>query len=217
MELYAKIITDDKRFERMLSLELSDCGVAIISDIDRCCQKLTPDNFITVVDFDFCREDITELCNSSKVIGFSHLYRSELGKKAESCHAFFQRPFLVSDFLSAVFSDIGDSNRIQNVREKRSSRSAHAKKKEYLVLNPERKSVVFGQEDILLTENEFKIIFCLYEKRGETVSREELSAVLGSGEGNICDVYICMLRRKLDNRFGLKILLTVRGKGYMMR
>ncbi len=217
MELYAKIITDDKRFERMLSIELSDCGAFVISDIDAFSGKLTPENFITVIDLDFCKEDITDLSCVSRVIGFSYQYKSELGKVTDNCQAFFQRPFLMSDFLAVVFKDDEDINRIDSLREKRSSRTSSAKSKEYLVLDYERKSVIFGQDDILLTENEYKIISCLYDKKGEVVSREELSSVLGSSESNMCDVYICMLRRKLDNRFGIKFLITIRGKGYMLK
>ncbi len=216
MELYAKIITDDKRFERMLALELSGCGVNVISDINSISDKLDQNNFFTIIDLDFCQEDIEELCNSSKVIGFSHSYKNELGKRVDGCHAFFQRPFLMSEFLASVFGDIDASSRAQSIREKRSSRPA-AKRREYLVLDHERKHIIFGQDDIALTENEFKLISCLYERRGEAVSREELSSVLGSSESNMCDVYICMLRRKLDNRFGIRFLITVRGKGYMLK
>ena len=31
------------------------------------------------------------------------------------------------------------------------------------------------------------------------------------------DVYICHLRRKIDNKLGLKLIYTIRGKGYMLK
>ncbi len=217
MELYAKIITDDKRFERMLSLELSGCGVTIISDIDALADKLTHDNFFTVIDLDFFQEEISELNKTSKVIAFSRLYKSEFARITENCHALFQRPFLISEFLSAIFTEDGASTRNENIRKKRINRSLSVNNKEYLTLDHGRKMVIFGEEKISLSDNEFKILSCLYEKKGEVVSRDDLSSLLGSNESNICDVYICMLRRKLDNRFGIKIILTVRGKGYMVK
>jgi DNA-binding response OmpR family regulator len=57
----------------------------------------------------------------------------------------------------------------------------------------------------------------LYERAGEPVSREELSAVLSSSEGNMCDVYICKLRTKLESVSNRKLIYTVRSKGYALK
>ncbi len=216
MELYAKIITDDKRFERMLSLELSDCGIVLVSEMESFSKKLTKDNFFTVVDLDLCREDISELCANSKVIGFARASKTELGHAADSCYAFFHRPFLISEFLSEMFGD-DKLRRSRSLREKRSRGSTRREGRESLTLDSEGKCVLFGKESIPLTDNELSVMSLLYERRGSAVSREEISAALGADSGNICDVYICMLRRKLDNRFGMKLITTVRGKGYMLK
>ena len=45
----------------------------------------------------------------------------------------------------------------------------------------------------------------------------ELSKLIGGASGNMCDVYICMLRKKIDDQFGVKLIYTVRGKGYMIK
>ena len=37
------------------------------------------------------------------------------------------------------------------------------------------------------------------------------------GETNIIDVYIRYLRTKIDDRFGIKLITTVRGVGYVIR
>ena len=52
-------------------------------------------------------------------------------------------------------------------------------------------------------------------------TREALaSAALGYdyiGESNVIDVYIRQLRSKIDDRFGIKLITTVRGVGYVIR
>ena len=61
---------------------------------------------------------------------------------------------------------------------------------------------------------------CLLEQRGEIVSREMLRAALNSesdeDDSNKTDVYICFLRRKLEHPLGLRLITTVRGKGYRL-
>ena len=37
------------------------------------------------------------------------------------------------------------------------------------------------------------------------------------GETNIVDVYVRYLRGKIDDTFGLKLIQTVRGVGYVLR
>jgi DNA-binding response OmpR family regulator len=68
-----------------------------------------------------------------------------------------------------------------------------------------------------LSDNEYKVLSVLCENRGEAVPREEICSLLGVTDGNMGDVYICHLRRKIDNKLGLKLIYTVRGKGYMLK
>jgi hypothetical protein len=68
---------------------------------------------------------------------------------------------------------------------------------------------------IPLTPAEAAILDCLYTRRGEAVSREELSALLGGG-GNSVEVYICKLRAKIEKPLGRRMIVTVRGEGYRL-
>ena len=67
-----------------------------------------------------------------------------------------------------------------------------------------------------MTPAERDILTYLYARRGETVTREELSALLGGG-GNIVDVYVCRLRSKIEKPLGRRIIWTVRGIGYVLK
>ena len=84
-------------------------------------------------------------------------------------------------------------------------------------MDPTGKAAVWGDMRVSLSENEYKLLSLLCEMRGETVTREQIDEILGATEGNMGDVYICHLRRKLDNQLGLKLIYTVRGKGYMLK
>ena len=208
--LFATIITDDRRFERMLSLELSSRGVEIVHGVDINKSDIKKRKLFSIVDLDFCRADeVAELARESDVIGFSRSYRNELGSAAESCRAFLHRPFLTDELISVLF-DGAEANK------KRESVTSKMKKHSYLTVDEVERCAVFGNERIMLTDCEYKVLSLLCEKRGEAVSREEISDLLGTRDSNNCDVYICMLRRKIDNRLGLKLISTVRGKGYMI-
>lgn len=76
----------------------------------------------------------------------------------------------------------------------------------------------FRGEAIELTKREFELLQYLIERKGEANSREDiLRDVWGydyAGETNVVDVYIRYLRQKIDDRFGIKIIRTIRGVGY---
>lgn len=84
-----------------------------------------------------------------------------------------------------------------------------------------RHTVTLGGEQVELTGREFSLLQMLMENPGIVLSRETLlERVWGydyMGETNIVDVYIRYLRTKLDDRFNLKLIHTVRGIGYTLR
>lgn len=76
----------------------------------------------------------------------------------------------------------------------------------------------YGEEIIELSQTEMLLFSVLYENRGTPVSRDILHrTVWGIGDSNVLDVYVSYLRKKLDHRFGKQFIVTVRGKGYMLR
>ena len=77
-----------------------------------------------------------------------------------------------------------------------------------------------GQE-IELSNREFQMLGMLLKNRDIVLSRETLlEKVCGYdyiGETNIVDVYIRHLRSKIDESFGIKMIQTIRGVGYVIR
>ena len=90
-----------------------------------------------------------------------------------------------------------------------------------LCLDPARHTVDYGGTPIQLTFREFALLQALMENRSIVLSRERLLEIVWgydyAGETNVVDVYIRYLRSKIDDAFGVKLIHTVRGVGYVFR
>lgn len=82
-------------------------------------------------------------------------------------------------------------------------------------------TVMYDGNSIELTNKEFGLLKKLLENRSVVLSRETLlEDVWGfdyMGETNVVDVYVRYLRSKIDDVYGVKIIQTVRGVGYVIR
>ena len=90
-----------------------------------------------------------------------------------------------------------------------------------LTMDTERHEVTVRGVDVELTRREFDLLRYLLENKEKVISRESLlDNVWGFdfvGETNAVDVYIRFLRAKIDERFDLKLIHTVRCVGYVIR
>ena len=89
-----------------------------------------------------------------------------------------------------------------------------------LALDCIRRKVTRGNENIELAPKEFSILEYLMRNRGRPLSRtmivEHVWDMDYDGLTNIVDVYIRHLRSKIDDKFPVKMIHTVRGIGYML-
>ena len=83
-----------------------------------------------------------------------------------------------------------------------------------------RRKVVRGNESIELAPKEFGILEYMMRNKGRPLSRtmivEHVWDMDYDGLTNIVDVYIRHLRSKIDDRYQVKLIHTVRGIGYMI-
>lgn len=90
-----------------------------------------------------------------------------------------------------------------------------------LTMDFDRHEVRFLEERIELTKKEFDLLETLLRNKGVVLSREKiLNEVWGydfMGDTNVVDVYIRYIRSKVDDRFNVKLIHTVRGVGYVFR
>ena len=90
-----------------------------------------------------------------------------------------------------------------------------------VTLDVDRHEVTVDGTSVELTNHEFELLRVLMENKNIVMDRARLiERVCGYdyiGETNVIDVYVRYLRVKIDDRFGIKLIQTVRGVGYVIR
>lgn len=88
-------------------------------------------------------------------------------------------------------------------------------------LDLDKYMVTCQNENVELTKREFDLLQYLMQNKNIVLTRDRmLQAVWGydyAGDTNVVDVYIRYLRSKLDDRYGIKLIHTVRGVGYLIK
>ena len=115
-------------------------------------------------------------------------------------------PFLLSELRESVLES-------RSTNETTSTEVLPSKK--CFVPSPDSLGITLENTYIPLSEYEFKLLKLLCENSGSCVLRKDILSLFGADDSNISDVYICHLRNKLEIPFGIKVIYTVRGEGYM--
>lgn len=89
-----------------------------------------------------------------------------------------------------------------------------------LRLDQQLRSANFLDQPVRLTSREYDVLEALMLQRGRLVTKQRLVATLYGGEDGrghrIIDVFVCKLRRRLDQVGGNGLIQTVRGQGYIL-
>ena len=90
-----------------------------------------------------------------------------------------------------------------------------------LTLSESRHEVKYADNEIDLTGREFELLNTLLANKNIVLSRDRLLGKVWGydymGETNVVDVYIRYLRSKIDEVYGISLIQTVRGVGYVIR
>lgn len=90
-----------------------------------------------------------------------------------------------------------------------------------LTLSESHHEVKYAGSEIELTGREFDLLAVLLVNKNIVLSREQLLGKVWGydymGETNVVDVYVRYLRSKIDEVFGISLIQTVRGVGYVIR
>ena len=209
------ILSDDKKFSRMLELELKGLGASVVNEHTP--PTLERENSLVLADLDYVKyEDLKALAGECEIYGWSKNPEAQGIPAYQLCSCFFERPFLMSELRQALRKYIDPAGAIKdNFAPERVRESG--KRKNMLSCNAKTKEAVYGSKVIPLSDTEAKVLKLLCERRGEIVSREDLNSLFDGVKSNICDVYVCHLRKKLDEALGVKFIYTVKGKGYTLK
>lgn len=90
-----------------------------------------------------------------------------------------------------------------------------------LTVDSVRHHVLRGGTAIELTAKEYALLEYMIRNKGMVLSRDQIENNLWNYDNivgsNVVDVYIRMLRKKIDNGFEAKLIHTVRGYGYVLK
>ena len=90
-----------------------------------------------------------------------------------------------------------------------------------LTVDSARHRVTRGETEIVLTAREYALLEYLIRNKGLVLSRDQIETNIWSGDfivgSNVVDVYVRMLRKKVDADFEPKLIHTVRGYGYVLK
>lgn len=127
---------------------------------------------------------------------------------------YMTKPFAIEELLARI--RVALSRNVQKEKPK-----AELLKFGELELNLTSHSAFYGEKELNLTKKEYELLEYLLENRNVAVTRDQLLNNVWDyeyfGDTNVVDVYIRYLRQKIDDRFHVRIISTVRGVGYIIK
>jgi DNA-binding response OmpR family regulator len=108
--------------------------------------------------------------------------------------------------LRKIYNQLFSENIIKDIPESKSIK--------IIFYNNEKNKVSVGKRKYILSNTEYNILTLLCANSHKTVTREEMQKLFENDNSNICDVYICKLRKKLEEALEQRLIFTVREKGY---
>ncbi|MGI6449258.1 MAG: response regulator transcription factor [Desulfitobacteriia bacterium] len=126
---------------------------------------------------------------------------------------YMTKPFAIEELLARI--------RVVLKRKGKKEEHPHTLRAGNLTLYCDEYRVTYQEEEITLSKKEFELLKFLMENRGIVLTREKiLDHVWGYdyfGDTNVTDVYIRYIRNKIDQKFAVQYIHTVRGVGYMFK
>lgn len=111
--------------------------------------------------------------------------------------------------------------RLRAISRRSAQAPVHELSTDDLCLDPATREVSRGGKRLAITPTEFRMLEVLMRRANHAVSRSSIiEAVWGFDEdveSNTVDVYIKLLREKVDNNSNKRLIHTVRGFGYILR
>ncbi len=201
------ILTADARLGQVIADEAALCGVPalVCADAQSLDREVWEQAQLAVVDLE--GKLAGTIPEHVRVLGLCRDPEALSPRARRLAHVLYRRPFRMAD-LRAEFASLGGAPQ----REVPAPAPVQAAT---LSLLEESRCVLMGNRQISLTDKEFAVLSLLVKKGEAGVDKQELAALLDAGQTNEGQVYICHLRRKLEQTFGVRLIKTVRNKGYV--
>ncbi len=222
------IIEDEEKLARFIELELTFEGYVVEKAADgRTGLALALEKPFDIIALDVMLpglngiEILRRIRQTSKVPVIMLTARDSIMDKVAGldCGAndYLTKPFAIEELLARIRALLRDSKPVQDTNSLHQRDLCAGKLKMSLA----SREVHIDGRLVELTKREFDLLAYLLENKGLVMSRDLLlDRVWGydfPGETNAIDVYIRYIRAKIEEPFGLKIIQTIRGVGYVIR
>ena len=216
------LVEDEEKLARMVELELKYEGYSVEKAFDgRKGLELALSGAFDLVLLDIMlpqlsgMEVLRRLRRESQVPVIMLTARDSVVDKVSGLDSgaddYITKPFAIEELLA----------RIRAALRTKSGRDSQMLAVGPLAMEVESRRVTVRGQEVELTKKEFDLLRHLLENKGRVLTREALlDSVWGFdfvGETNSVDVYIRLLRSKIDEAFGIKLIHTVRGVGYVIK
>ncbi len=218
------VIEDESKIARFLELELKHEGYDVEIAYDgRSGLERAEKNDIDLIVLDLMLPLMSGIEVCRRIRKFSDLpiimltAKDDISDKVTGLDSgaddYVTKPFAIEELLARI-----------RVALKRSAMSAKENAGETitsgkLVLNKMQHKVTYDTEEVFLSKKEYDLLLYLMENKGIVLDREKLiEHVWGYdfvGDTNVTDVYIRYLRSKIDQKYEVSYIKTIRGVGYI--
>jgi DNA-binding response OmpR family regulator len=193
------ILSEDAVFARMLELELETMQFSVATNSASASRRYD----LILVDLDSAKLP-KKVEEDARIVGFTRKFDVSALDAERRCSMILHRPFQ----MRVLREEVASINATQQ------GKDLFQNDKESLDIILEGNMLTLGEQAFALRPKEAAIMSALLAKRGELVSREELSLLIGESSTNKTDVHICYLRRKIATVTERTVIKTVRGQGY---
>lgn len=217
------VVEDESKIARFLELELKHEGyeVEIASD-GRSGLELIQNGAFNLVVLDLMLPLMSGIEVCRRVRKFSDLpiimltAKDDISDKVTGLDSgaddYVTKPFAIEELLARIRVAL----KRKALQKKENNDEIIAGK---LVLSKMQHKVTYEGEEVFLSKKEYDLLLYLMENRGIVLDREKLiENVWGYdfiGDTNVTDVYVRYLRSKIDQRYGINYIKTIRGVGYI--
>lgn len=220
------IVEDEVKIARFVELELKYEGyiVEIANDGRSGLEKaLKPDVDLVLLDIMLPGLSGIEVCRrvrmESKVPIIMLTAKDDVTDKVAGLDMgaddYMTKPFAIEELLARIRVALNRHSKVA------SEEKADTLKHGQLILNLSSHSAHYGNDELTLTKKEYELLEYLLRNKNIALTREQLLNNVWDyeyfGDTNVVDVYIRYLRQKIDDKYGIHVINTVRGVGYIIR
>ena len=213
------VVEDDPRLRELVRRELTAVGYDVAeagTGGDGLARALEGDIDLVVLDLNLPDVDGLEVAERLRADGdgvaiLMLTARGDLKSKVEGLYAgasdYLTKPFEVQELLARVHVRLRERETPDELR--------HGE----LVLQPSSATVRVGDHVIVLPTRECEVLRLLLANRGRVFSKDDLERRLYGADGpgsNTVEVYVYQLRKRLQLLGIDDVIVTVRGKGYLV-